>query len=256
MQFLSKFLTYSFGDESARKQWLEYRRIERYKRRIALQKKLFLVPHIFTLTNVFCGFYALILVGQGDLEKAALMILFGALFDGFDGRIARYVGSEGPFGLQLDSLGDAISFCVAPIFLSYYWQLHYLGFFGVLISTGFLCAGLIRLARFNILAEKTIPYFLGVPTTVAGSFLVIIFLNRVYFERLPHFLFVFSLLVLILAGLMVSSIKFPAFKKMPTKKRVYYWCIGFGFAYALLGLGVAWLLLGLFILYFCTALVL
>ena len=242
--------------QHSRSVWLESRRVARYKKRRALEERLFLIPHLLTLLNAFCGFYAMILVAMQQFDFAAGMILAGACLDALDGRIARYVGTDGPFGLQLDSLGDAISFCMAPIFLCYFWQLHKLGIAGVFISGLFLFAGLLRLARFNILTEKAFTYFLGVPTTIAGGFLICLFLNRTSIEHLPCFVLFLAAVVLLLAFLMVSSIKFPAFKLMPTKKRIFYFIMIVGSAYAIFGVPLSKVLLVLFLLYFMGTFVL
>ena len=251
--FVDKLFPFNTKRTHPRASWLEHRKVERSKKRSRLQPVLFLVPHFFTLANSFCGFYAMILVAQKNLELAAIMILAGACLDSLDGRIARYVGTDGPFGLQLDSLGDAISFCVAPIFLCYFWQLYQLGFWGILLCALFLSAGLLRLARFNVVTDKKVPYFFGVPTTIAAGFLISLFLNRSYVEHYPWFLSALSIIVLLLSLLMVSSIKFPGFKKMPTKKRFFLFIMIVGCAYSIAQIELLKVLLVLFIMYFFGA---
>ncbi|MFC1894723.1 CDP-diacylglycerol--serine O-phosphatidyltransferase [Candidatus Dependentiae bacterium] len=183
------------------------------RRKILLKKGLSFIPHIFTLGNAFFGFSSVILASQGHLFSAAYFIFLGALMDALDGRIARLLGNSSEFGIQLDSLSDAISFCFAPAFLVYFWQLKSLGCIGIILCGIFLMAGLMRLARFNIISEKQTIFFLGLPTTIAGCFLTIVLLNTRQLVGYSYFILALSFLVLILAFLMVSSVPFPTFKR-------------------------------------------
>lgn len=180
--------------------------------RSRLREKGHLIPHLCTLGNAFFGFCSLICAAADDTTAAAYFILFGALLDGMDGRLARYMGSCSQFGVELDSLADALSFCIAPAFLMYQNLLYKIGPFGFLsVSLFFLC-GLIRLARFNVTHEQQSHFFLGVPTTIAGCFLASSTLNasaNLYLLSNP---LVGGLLVTALALLMVSTFPFPTGK--------------------------------------------
>src|SRR4051812_48318525 len=103
-----------------------------------LRKLMFVLPNLFTVTSIFCGFYALTLcagdASPAQLYQAALAIFFAMFFDGFDGRVARLTKTQSQFGVELDSLADAISFGVAPAMLVYKWALFGLGFVGIFIS--------------------------------------------------------------------------------------------------------------------------
>ena len=96
--------------------------------RVNLRKSLFILPNLFTLSTVFCGFYAVALAGAGATDdqfyRAALLIIFGMFFDTIDGRVARMTRTQSAFGLQLDSLADIVSFGVAPSILMYKWVLY------------------------------------------------------------------------------------------------------------------------------------
>ena len=87
-----------------------------------LHKLKFVLPNLFTVTSIFCGFYALTLsageASPSQLYQAALAIFFAMFFDGFDGRVARLTRTQSQFGVELDSLADVISFGVAPAMLS------------------------------------------------------------------------------------------------------------------------------------------
>lgn len=183
------------------------------------QKSLSLLPNLFTLGNAFFGFSSLIFVTKEAFIAGAYAILLGGLMDMLDGRLARYAGSTSDLGLQLDSLCDAISFCVAPAFLMYFWQLKNLGLLGFAACAFFLLTGIFRLARFNLTHDAQTIYFLGIPTPLAAGTLVVFFLNFAShpFSRLQILLL--FMLTLTLSILMVSSFKFPTLKHL--KKQ---WC--------------------------------
>src|SRR5271165_1425679 len=124
-----------------------------------LDKLKFVLPNLFTVTSIFCGFYALTLC-SGDpspaqLYQAALAILFAMFFDGFDGRVARLTRTQSQFGVELDSLADVVSFGVVPAMLLYKWALAELGLLGLLVCFSFASCGALRLARFNVLAQRS-----------------------------------------------------------------------------------------------------
>src|SRR6188768_3321739 len=111
---------------------------ERRSVAMKLRKLMFVLPNLFTLTSIFCGFYALTLcAGEAtpqQLYQAALAIFFAMFFDAFDGRVARMTKTQSDFGVQLDSLADVISFGAAPALLVYKWALSPLGFAGLFIA--------------------------------------------------------------------------------------------------------------------------
>lgn len=193
------------------------------KRKKLFKKSISLLPNLFTLGNAFFGFCSIILSSKGDLITASYCILIAALMDALDGRLARLMGVDSALGVQLDSLSDAVSFCMSPAILVYFWQLKKIGFLGLIVSSVFLLAGLWRLARFNILHDVQTKFFLGVPTTIAACFLATLFLNCRYIDQSFYFLFFILILVLLLAFLMVSSLKFPTFKQQLFKvKKTWY----------------------------------
>src|SRR5258708_25141661 len=119
-----------------------------------LRKLMFVLPNLFTLSSIFCGFYAITLcageASPSQLYQAALAIFFAMFFDGFDGRVARLTKTQSDFGIELDSLADVISFGAAPALLVYKWALLPLGFVGVFLAFVFVACGALRLARFNL----------------------------------------------------------------------------------------------------------
>lgn len=183
------------------------------------QKGLSLLPNLFTLGNAFFGFSALVFVAREDFVAGAYAILLGSLMDMLDGRIARYAGTSSELGLQLDSLCDAVSFCVAPAFLMFFWQLQTLGILGFCACALFLLTGVLRLARFNITHDAQTVYFLGIPTTIAAISLIVLFLNFQHIIFTPAQLWLLLGLVTLLSILMVSKLKFPTLKHI--KRRWY-----------------------------------
>src|SRR5262245_33500237 len=148
-----------------------------------LRKLLFVLPNLFTVSSIFCGFYALTLctgdASPAQLYQAALAIFFGIFFDGFDGRVARLTKTQSQFGMELDSLADVVTFGAAPALVVYRWALQPLGIVGIFIGFMFAACGALRLARFNVLAlkeeaaKKAAPEASGTPKShAAGRFFV------------------------------------------------------------------------------------
>lgn len=189
----------------------------RKPKKMRLRKGLSLLPNAFTLSNAFLGFCSLTFASLGNFVMAAYCILFGALMDALDGRIARLTQTTSEIGMQLDSLCDAITFCLAPAFLMYHWNLKYLGIVGFASCSAFLLAGIMRLARFNATHQDQTIFFSGLTTTMAGCFLATVILNIAACPlRISPSLFI--LIMPFLSYLMVSRIKYPSFKHISRKQ--------------------------------------
>ena len=211
------------------------KRFSRLRARGAFLKKgVRFVPHLFTLGNAFFGFCSLVLAAHTEFVAAGYSILLAAMMDALDGRIARFLGEESLLGVQLDSLSDAVSFCLAPAFLMYMWRLKAIGYFGIIVGAIFMLCGLLRLARFNLIHEQQTIFFLGVPTTIAGCFLVSVVLNTQRFAPKPAFVFSLAGLVLFLAWLMISQVQFPSFKQKILPLRSNVLKVVFVFTFALI----------------------
>jgi CDP-diacylglycerol--serine O-phosphatidyltransferase len=196
-----------------------------------LRKLMFVLPNLFTVTSIFCGFYAITLcAGEAtpvQLYQAALAILFAMFFDGFDGRVARLTKTQSDFGMQLDSLADVVSFGAAPALLAYKWALAPLGFLGLFISFSFAACGALRLARFNVLAMRNPHsgggnFFVGLPIPLAAGVLVsMIITYHALFGVLPpapaHG--PIAAVVGLLALLMVSTVRYRTFKDLRLSKK-------------------------------------
>ena len=134
------------------------------------------IPNAVTSGSVFCGISSLILASDGKYRQAAWLIFFACFVDLMDGRIARRLGSSSSFGVELDSLADAISFGVAPAFLIYTVYFNSVGIVGHFVASFYALCSVLRLARFNISTDVPDGYFCGLPTpagalTLASSVL-------------------------------------------------------------------------------------
>ena len=187
------------------------------------------VPSFFTLMNLLAGFFSIIQTAAGNLEAAAWLVVLAAFFDLFDGVMARLAGVSSDFGVELDSLSDVVSFGVAPSFLLYEFGLNQLGpLWGALLASLPALFGAVRLARFNTLAspEAKSSEFVGLPIPAqAGTVVVfiLVFADADWFNVLarPQISVLISL-VLVLSGLMVSPVRFPALPQpTPSNLRRY-----------------------------------
>jgi CDP-diacylglycerol--serine O-phosphatidyltransferase len=195
---------------------------------LARQKWLFILPNAFTLGSLFCGFYSMTLVAgtpaPGRLYGAALAILFGMLFDGCDGRVARLTRTQSDFGMYLDSLADLVTFGAAPGMLLWKWALLPLGFGGIVISFAFAGCGALRLARFNVLEARgskgSSAFFVGLPIPLAAGMVVALVIaharafGSASVPPLPV-----AAIALLLSYLMVSTVRYRTFKTVRRSRR-------------------------------------
>lgn len=187
------------------------------------KKGIHILPSLFTTGNVFCGFYAFVAVLNEHFYLAAWAIAIGMIFDGLDGRIARLTKTTSAFGEQYDSLADIITFGMAPAFLAYSWVLKPFGRLGWMAAFLFLLCAALRLARFNVTKpEIRSQHFIGLPSPAAAVVVasIVIAFEDLFATRMNPFIMV--MVVYALAFLMVSNIKYPAFKQFDFKKRVVF----------------------------------
>lgn len=176
---------------------------------------VYILPNLFTTASLFAGFFSMILAMRGNMEGCALAILFSAIMDGLDGKVARLTHSASDFGIQYDSLCDLVAFGAAPAFAVWIWQLHSYGKLGIAAAFLLLACGALRLARFNIsTAVVNKRFFVGLPIPMAGCTLswLILFMPWMPHWMLNHLAFVSLLITVILALLMVSRIRYFSFK--------------------------------------------
>jgi len=209
-----------------------------------LRRGLSVIPSLFTIGNILCGYYSVIASLRGQYDVAAIAIGLGAVLDGLDGRIARLTGTSSEFGVQLDSLADFGTFGVAPAMLAFSWGLsslegmdaaiaQHVRQLGWLATFAFVICGALRLARFNIQSQKAgepAPkrYFVGLPIPAAAGLIAAI----VHFAASPQIgrsatlpiltvgsALLWFVLVLTTAFLMISTIRYYSFKELHIVKR-------------------------------------
>lgn len=173
------------------------------------KKTRVILPNILTLIGVCIGLSSIKFALDSKYEIAVIAIIFAALIDGLDGRIARLIKGTSKVGKELDSLTDVISFGVAPAFIMYFWSLNNLGKFGWLLCLIYVVCVVLRLARFNVHSNEETSwkdnFFEGVPSP-AGGILVLMpliyslselkFLNINYNFIVPVFFILVSLLLI------------------------------------------------------------
>ena len=181
-----------------------------------------LLPSLFTLANLFCGWSCIVYAMRGDLATAAPFIGVAMVLDMLDGRIARMTGTESEFGVQLDSLADVVSFGMAPAVLAYAWGLAPLGRLGWAAGFLFVTAAALRLARFNIQKNTDKRYFVGLASPAAAAIVAstVFYYPTGLLARPEAFLAV--VLVIVPALLMVSTIRFRSFKTVDLGQRRRY----------------------------------
>ena len=184
-----------------------------------------LVPNLITLLALCAGLTAIRLAIESKLEWALAAIVFAALLDGIDGRVARMLKGTSRFGAELDSLADFVNFGVAPALILYFWGLHDLKSAGWIVALAFaICAGL-RLARFNVMADDPDApawagnFFTGIPAP-AGALTVLlpIYLYFLGVPEGPVMIWLTFVYTLAIALLMVSRL--PVFSGKRVGKRV------------------------------------
>ncbi|HIE06653.1 MAG TPA: CDP-diacylglycerol--serine O-phosphatidyltransferase [Desulfarculaceae bacterium] len=176
---------------------------------------VYLLPNLFTMGNLFCGFFAIISAIKGDYGLAATAIIVANLFDILDGKVARMMNATSRFGMEFDSLADLVSFGVAPGLLIFLWSLSSFGRLGWLAAFLFVACGALRLARYNVQAETTEKgTFNGLPIPAAASMAAttVLICEHIGATGIESNV-VLLLLCYGLAFLMVSNVKYPAFKE-------------------------------------------
>ncbi|MDX8384804.1 MAG: CDP-diacylglycerol--serine O-phosphatidyltransferase [Ghiorsea sp.] len=186
----------------------------------SLKKRgIFLLPSMFTILGLLCGFYALIGATQGNYAYAAWAIVAAAVFDMLDGRVARMLDAESAFGAELDSLCDMLSFGVAPAMLVYLWALTGYDKLGWLVAFLIVACSALRLARFNVqLASQDKRYFQGLPTPALALMVAsaILFHDKLDLQPVASVWLVSSVL---LAWLLVSNVRFLSGKDFDLKQK-------------------------------------
>lgn len=192
-----------------------------------VRKGVYLVPNLITTASMLCAFFSIVASSEGAYYKAALAIFLSAVLDGMDGRAARILNAQSPFGEQFDSLADCIAFGLAPAMLVYQFALHELGRFGLACAFVFTACAAFRLARFNVqIGEVDKKYFIGLASPLAAILLasnVMVAIDHADWlgsvgDNIGVAEFVFAAWVVICGLLMVSNIKYYSFKEFDRQK--------------------------------------
>ncbi len=187
--------------------------------RAGMRRVVVVMPNAFTLGNLFFGIWAIVAAANGNFLWAGWYIVFAAVLDMLDGRIARASNTGSRFGAELDSLVDVISFGVAPAMIMYFLEFSAAGRLAWVICFFYVACTAVRLARYNVLSGqssgKPSHWFTGLPSPSAGMTLATYFpfsqtewyRNSLAYLNFQHQGLVF--LVVILGLLMVSNVQYP-----------------------------------------------
>jgi CDP-diacylglycerol--serine O-phosphatidyltransferase len=170
------------------------------------------LANILTVLSLICGFVSIIFSLESHFTFACWAIIFSVIFDGLDGQIAKRNPVPSEFGRELDSLVDVISFGIAPSILGYIFVYQAFYFWATSALFIYLFCSVFRLAKYNITPKKKlVNYFYGLPTTVSGGIVasfVLIYRRKQDSLAPQHIPLIFIFIVLILAFLMVSRVRY------------------------------------------------
>src|SRR6187399_999389 len=188
------------------------------------RRGIYLLPSMFTMANMFCGYACIVYSMRGEFATAAPFIGLAIVLDMLDGRVARMTGTSTAFGVEFDSLADVISFGVAPAILSFRWGLEPLGRIGWAAGFLFVAAAAVRLARFNIQSGGTQDkrYFVGMPSPPAAGVPAATVFAFPSGLTGPWEAAAVLAMVIVPALLMVSTIRFRSFKTIDLQSRRSY----------------------------------
>jgi CDP-diacylglycerol--serine O-phosphatidyltransferase len=216
------------------------------------RRGIYILPSLFTVGTLVCGYFAILSTLRGTqmlaagigtglsliaFDNAAKAIGWAVLFDGLDGRIARLTNSTSDFGREFDSLADVITFGIAPAFLAYAWGVRsieevygtqlvqHIRQIGWIITFTFVICGAARLARFNIDSGKGSAdrrYFVGLPIPAAAGVVAAL----IHWAKYPVNEWTFGIvwlgIIAVLGFLMVSRLRYPSFKTLDLRRRRPY----------------------------------
>ncbi len=196
--------------------------VEERRTRKGIRRVVVVVPSFFTLANLFFGFWAIVMAFNGNFKWAGFFIVFSGILDMFDGRIARLSNTGSRFGAELDSLVDIVSFGVAPALVMYFLEFSNAGKFGWVVCYLYVVAAALRLARYNVTAHGAphSNWFTGLPSPAAGMTLAAYypFSQTPWYQASVAYLDLqhegLTVLVLLLAALMVSNVKYSRWPRI------------------------------------------
>jgi CDP-diacylglycerol--serine O-phosphatidyltransferase len=205
-------------------------------KKVDVKKGIYIIPSLFTCGNMTFGILSILSSIEGHFIPAAWFLVGALACDILDGRIARMTKTTSEFGMQLDTLSDLISFGVSPAVLMYMMVLNTMGNIGIAIAVLFVLCSALRLARFNVLAQRGEVYkhFVGLPTPASAGVIVSFVLSYqllmpegyalnfktipALMELMPKFFQMMPIVIVVLSFLMVSNIPYMSFKKLKLSK--------------------------------------
>ncbi|GIW40382.1 MAG: CDP-diacylglycerol--serine O-phosphatidyltransferase [Candidatus Binatia bacterium] len=196
--------------------------------RAPLRKGVHVLPNLLTTAGLFSGFFSVVATLRGEFEVAAVAVLVAQVFDVLDGRVARVTRTASRFGIEYDSLSDLVAFGVAPALLVYQWALLPWKTWGWLAAALYVTCGALRLARFNVQWDNVEKrHFVGLPIPAAADVVVTTVLLGHYLggEVVANRHLVFLVLTYVLAGLMVSGVRYYSFKEVELYRRQPFWIL-------------------------------
>lgn len=186
------------------------------------RRGIYLLPNLFTTSNLFAGFYSIVAAMGGRFELAAIAIFIAMIMDSLDGRVARLTHTQTAFGAEYDSLSDMVAFGIAPALVAYSWSLSFLHKVGWIAAFIYVAGAALRLARFNTqvgVADKR--YFQGLSSPAAAGVLAgFVWVCQSYGWSGDHLSWVVLPLSVGLGLLMVSNIRYQSFKELDLKGKV------------------------------------
>tara|TARA_E500000331_G_C17195604_1_gene686917 strand:- start:443 stop:1234 length:792 start_codon:yes stop_codon:yes gene_type:complete len=200
---------------------------EKKKFKIVSSKKTkYILPNILTLVGVCLGISSIKFSIDENFSLAVIFILFAAILDALDGRIARLIKGTSEFGKELDSLTDFVSFGIAPAFIIYFWELNNYGKLGWAITLIYSLCCVIRLARFNVtkITENESwkeNYFEGIPSPIGA---ILILLPLIYelsdLEKSFNLKTIIPYLTILISLLLISKFPTFSFKKITISSKI------------------------------------
>jgi len=202
-----------------------------------------ILPNLVTLLALCMGLTAIRFAADGQFEIAVIAVIAAAILDGLDGRLARALRGTSRFGAELDSLADFVDFGVAPALILYFWGLHAIKSFGWFAALVFAIAAALRLARFNVMADKPnrppwhAHFFTGMPApagAIVGLLPIYLNLSILNIPNTRALAPLFIIYVLMIALLMASPLPHFSGKKIGRVPREYVLAVLFGIVACLL----------------------
>jgi len=206
----------------------------RDRRQRAVRRGMFVLPSSITMASIFCGFSSVVMSINAAgarpeyyfLWAAGLLVLAG-VFDGLDGRVARATNTATEFGVQLDSLADVVSFGMAPAILAYRYGFFNLGIHDSHVRAAgwaacfvFTACGALRLARFNVqVGSVDARFFVGLPIPAGAACVASVIIWHPTPPPSASYAYAFAAELFLVGLLMVSTLRFPSFKKRTTTPR-------------------------------------